>query len=93
MNPGRMIPLADLEPDAGETDHAARLFARRDTLDAADRTMATYAAIHAEILVDALEEGNALLAAVALRGLIAHIRAGRARRTQLAAETPTGGAR
>lgn len=86
----RMIPLSELEPDPGENAHAARMFARRGDLAAADQMMATYAEIHASIVVDALDEGNAPLAAAALRGLVAHIRAGRARRTELAAQTPAG---
>lgn len=89
---GCLIPLSELEPDAGQMRYETRVYARRESVDAVDRSMALKTGSHAEVIVDAIDEGNADLVAAAVRGLVAHVRAGRARRAELDVTVPAEGA-
>lgn len=87
---GRMIPMVDLEPTADDREFAERVYARQHTADGIDRAVAGYAEAHGETLADALAEQNPILAAVAVRTIVAHARAARTRRAELAAAGEAG---
>ncbi|MEX5712753.1 hypothetical protein AB1484_31950 [Parafrankia sp. FMc6] len=88
---GQVIPLSDLEPTADDREFAERVYARRSTLDGIDRAAVGYGEAHGETLADALTEENPILAAVAVRTIVAHARAARARRAELAAAVAVEG--
>jgi hypothetical protein len=81
MNP-ELIPLAELVPDEVLQASAERMFARAATLDEHAGKVA-YSGVYAETLVDALDDGDAEMVAAAVRVLVAHVRAGQARRREL----------
>ncbi len=79
----RMIPMSELEPDAAELARAARRYARYDSLDGLRRAAQASGAINAEVFVDALDDDDPAMVAAAVRLLVAHVRAGRARWAEL----------
>ncbi len=85
---GKPITLADLVPDEPVQAHAERMFARVPTLTRHRAEMAA-GMVHVETLVDALDADDAALAAAAVRSLVAHVRAGRARWAELDAARRT----
>ncbi|WP_261565461.1 hypothetical protein [Frankia gtarii] len=78
----RMIPLSELEPTDRGMAAAAHVFASVDDIRKVQR-LTGMATLHAETLADAIEHGDAGQAAAAVRALVAHVRAGRARWAEL----------
>ncbi|KJE23723.1 hypothetical protein FF36_01908 [Frankia torreyi] len=74
----KTIPLTDLLPDDVVQGFADRTFARAMTAEQL-QVQTAYGSIYAEVLVDAIDTNDVELAAAAVRWLVAHVRAGRAR--------------
>ncbi|SNQ47081.1 conserved hypothetical protein [Frankia canadensis] len=87
--PAVAILLADLAPDSPGQAHATRMLSRVATVDEWPRRMATVTLPYAEVLVDALDAYDPALAAAAIRSIVAHVRAGRARWHELDPATGT----
>ncbi len=83
----RMIPMSELEPEAAELARAGRRYARYDSLDDLRRAAQASGSINAEVVVDLLDGGDPVMAAAALRMLVADGRASRARFAELDAAT------